>query len=110
MPHALQAKQARKMDKHTVLCTLTDSGFNRSSSTHVVPHSALPRKVAASISDEGCPPCCRVSGTNNRFYHKILIVYPSIILLIQTCATDAPTDIVQASSGSQTEPTATASA
>jgi hypothetical protein len=33
-------------------------------------HSALPRKVAASISDEGCSPCCRVSGRNNQFYHK----------------------------------------
>lgn len=34
MPHALQAKHAREMDKQTVLCTLTDFGFNRLSSTH----------------------------------------------------------------------------
>ena len=61
MPRALQANQAREVDKKTVL------GKNRQSlaftaSYIVVPYSTLFREVATSLSDEGSPPCSRVSG------------------------------------------------
>src|SRR6266851_6218904 len=61
MPRALQANRAREVDEHAVLCMLTDLALLLVQHS-CCPHSALSREVATSLSDEGCPPCCRVSG------------------------------------------------
>jgi hypothetical protein len=80
MPRALQAKRAREMDKHIVLCTLINSRISRVSGTHVELRSTLSREVVASVSDEGCPPRCRVSRRNvcSSIIQKMLMACPSL--------------------------------
>ena len=90
MPRALQAKQARDVDKKTVLCKSTARPI-RLSNSHCCPYSALFREVAASVSDEGSPPCRCVSGQRLASSPIIKALMPH---LVQTCATDAPSDII----------------
>jgi len=77
MPRALQAKQAREVDKKTVLGKST-APANPLSSTHCCPYSALFREVAASVSDEGSPPCRRVSGQRLASFPIIKALMPPL--------------------------------
>lgn len=67
MPYALQARQAREMDKHAVLCMLTKLSSSSCPSNSFHPHSARSREVVASLPNKGRPPRRRVSRRTSQF-------------------------------------------
>ena len=70
MPYALQAREAREMDKQAVLCMLTKIESNRLSQHSFHAYSTRSREVAASLPNKGCPPRCRVSGRTSQCDHQ----------------------------------------
>lgn len=70
-------------------------------------HSARSREMVAGISDKGRPPCCRVSEKKIQLVRVEGADRPLFLFVLQTCTTDAPSDVVQARRRPPPKPSAT---